>query len=146
MNDIDVRSCGFIVFRTADDNSLQFLLMEHKSRWDLPKGHVDPGETQMECALRELHEETGIQEADITVDADYQYSHQYEVRYSRNDYRPQMKELVIYLAQLDRPVEIAVTEHIGYQWFDWQPPHAIQEETIDPVLELVAEHWGEDCK
>ncbi len=28
--------------------------------WSLPKGHVEPGETERETAVREVHEETGI--------------------------------------------------------------------------------------
>ncbi len=144
MNEIDVRSCGFIIFRTcAQMNRLQFLLMKHENRWDLPKGHVDPGETQMECALRELHEETSIQESDIRVDPDFRYSHEYEVRYARNDYQPQQKELVIFLANLDVDVDLVLTEHRGFEWLNWNPPHSIQEQTIDPLLESVAKFWGE---
>ncbi|MEL7266668.1 MAG: NUDIX domain-containing protein, partial [Planctomycetota bacterium] len=37
-----------------------FLLMRHAKRWDLPKGHSDPGETLIQTALRETQEETGI--------------------------------------------------------------------------------------
>ena len=29
-------------------------------RWDLPKGHWEPGETIEECAVREVGEETGV--------------------------------------------------------------------------------------
>jgi 8-oxo-dGTP pyrophosphatase MutT (NUDIX family) len=28
--------------------------------WSLPKGHVEPGETREEAAIREVQEETGI--------------------------------------------------------------------------------------
>lgn len=143
MNEVEVRSCGFIIFRAnSKSEKLEFLLMKHKSRWDLPKGHVDPGESQMECALRELEEETAITADDILIDADFRFSQQYEVRYSRNDYRPQQKELVIYLAMLEHPVELVITEHVGYQWFEWNPPHQIQEQTIDSVLAQVDEYWG----
>jgi len=61
-----VRSSGVIVFRKQPQ--LSFLLMKHANRWDLPKGHVDPGESDIECALRELDEETGIQRDDIKLD------------------------------------------------------------------------------
>ena len=71
MSEIQLRSCGFLVLRTVDDSTEQFLLMKHPKRWDLPKGHVDPGETETECALRELWEETGIKESHIQVDPEF---------------------------------------------------------------------------
>ncbi len=39
------------------------LLMIHRIRgtWIFPKGHIDPGETPEEAALREVREESGIQ-------------------------------------------------------------------------------------
>jgi 8-oxo-dGTP pyrophosphatase MutT (NUDIX family) len=39
----------------------------------LPKGLVDPGETALEAALREVHEETGITASPITKLADIKY-------------------------------------------------------------------------
>ena len=62
---MEVKSCGFLILR--GDPPCEFLLMRHADRWDLPKGHVDRGETEMECALRELHEETGITADDIEL-------------------------------------------------------------------------------
>ncbi|MCD7969393.1 MAG: NUDIX domain-containing protein [Alistipes sp.] len=35
------------------------LMIMRNGRWDLPKGHREPGETFAECALREVAEETG---------------------------------------------------------------------------------------
>ena len=43
-----IKSCGFLIFRNEFQS---FLLMKHKTRWDLPKGHVDPGESDMELSL-----------------------------------------------------------------------------------------------
>ena len=40
----------------------QVLLIHRPQRsdWTHPKGKLDPGETELECALREVHEETGV--------------------------------------------------------------------------------------
>ncbi len=37
------------------------VLMIHKGRWDLPKGHREQGETWAGCAVREVGEECGIE-------------------------------------------------------------------------------------
>ncbi len=38
----------------------QILMIYRLGKWDLPKGKWDDGETITECALREVHEETGL--------------------------------------------------------------------------------------
>ena len=133
----DVKSCGVLIFR--EEPTLSFLLMEHRDRLDLPKGHVDPGESDLETALRELEEETGITSDDIKLDPDFRYSHCYQVHKKRYGNVPKLKELVIFMATLTNDVELELTEHIGYQWVEWDPPHQIQEKTIDPLLAEVSE-------
>jgi len=51
-----VRAAGGAV---TDDRG-DCLLIYRNGRWDLPKGHLEPGETIEECALREVEEETGV--------------------------------------------------------------------------------------
>jgi len=115
--------------------------MKHADRWDLPKGHVEPGESEVECALRELEEETGILLTNIELDPEFRFWSRYTLPMNRSRNPGQPKELVIFLGRLRTAVEIVVTEHLGYEWFPWQPPHTIQEQTIDPVLASVAEHF-----
>ena len=131
----EAKSCGFLIVR--GDPVREFLLMRHTDRWDLPKGHVDPGESEHECALRELNEETGIAADDIEILDGFRFTTHYPVR-SKRDGRLIDKTLVIFLAHLKRDVRIDPTEHGGFQWFDWNPPHKIQTWTIDAVLDELA--------
>ena len=133
-------SCGVLVTRGNPIDA--FLLMEHQNRLDLPKGHVDAGETELECAFRELEEETGIQRSDIRLDREFRYATEYLVRYKKFDRQPIPKTLVIFLGELIHDVEIRVTEHLGYHWHPWQPPHRIQEMSIDPLLAAVERHFS----
>lgn len=130
-----LKSCGVLLFRSAPQRS--FLLMRHADRWDLPKGHVDPGESEIQCALRELWEETGIAADAVRLDPQFRYTLDYQVPWREAGGQLRDKQLVVFLAELIRPTEIALTEHLGYEWFDWNPPHRIQEQTIDGLLAAV---------
>lgn len=44
-------------------NSL--LMIKRLDFWDIPKGHLEKGETLEECAIREVEEETGVEELEI---------------------------------------------------------------------------------
>jgi 8-oxo-dGTP diphosphatase len=57
-----VRASGGVVCRTAADGTTEVLLV-HRPKyddWSLPKGKRDPGETDEQCAVREVEEETGL--------------------------------------------------------------------------------------
>lgn len=52
---------GVVVRKDAD--ALRFLLVEAKrnpGNWIFPKGHVEPGESEAEAAVREVREEAGV--------------------------------------------------------------------------------------
>jgi 8-oxo-dGTP pyrophosphatase MutT (NUDIX family) len=46
-----------------DDNKL--LMIFRRGKWDLPKGKLDAGETIEACAIREVQEETGLQQVEL---------------------------------------------------------------------------------
>ncbi len=53
-----VLSCGILVLDDRDE-----LLLCHAtgtSRWDIPKGRREPGESEIEAAIRETAEESGL--------------------------------------------------------------------------------------
>lgn len=61
------KSCGLIVLK-EEEGVLKVLLVHHNvGHWGLPKGHVEENETEVETAIRETMEETGIK-ATVTSD------------------------------------------------------------------------------
>lgn len=135
-----LKSCGVILFRREPE--LSFLLMKHPDRWDLPKGHVDEGETDLECALREMEEETGISRDDVQIADNFRFAEVYYPIYKRNPGEKIEKTLVIFLGWLktDRPIRL--TEHTDFQWMPWNPPHRLQKNTIDPLLKEVEAYFS----
>lgn len=55
---LEVNAGGGLVSNRRGD----YLLISRNGLWDLPKGHQDPGEDIAVTALREVQEETGIQD------------------------------------------------------------------------------------
>jgi 8-oxo-dGTP diphosphatase len=59
-----VKAAGCVVWRANPDkpHKKQVLVIHrpHRSDWTHPKGKLDPLETELECALREVAEETGV--------------------------------------------------------------------------------------
>lgn len=55
-------TAGGIVYRMSRDNKdIEILLIQDsKGRWTIPKGHIEPGETAKQTAVREIGEETGL--------------------------------------------------------------------------------------
>ena len=57
-----VRAAGGVVWRRRDDGTLEVVLV-HRPRyddWSFPKGKCDHSEPDLDCALREVEEETGV--------------------------------------------------------------------------------------
>lgn len=136
----EVKACGVLLFRDAPHR--QFLLMKHPERWDLPKGHIEPGETELECALREMYEETGIPVEHVRLDEAYRYETQRDVTPPYFNGETVRKTYVFFIGYLNADTnstaEITLTEHQGFAWMDWNPPHEVNAFLIDPLLEDVA--------
>lgn len=61
-------SAGGVVVRMEEDGPHLLLIRDAYRNWGLPKGHLEEGEAEEEAALREVREETGLSDVEITAD------------------------------------------------------------------------------
>jgi 8-oxo-dGTP pyrophosphatase MutT (NUDIX family) len=132
------KSCGFLVVRGRPIDS--FLLLQTGNGYDLPKGHVETGESEFRCAIRELREETSITAEDIVVDPDFRFAIQYVPFEDKRKHIQVHKTVVIFLARLIRQTEIKIIEHKSFDWITWKPPHRFQQRVIDVSLAKLAHY------
>lgn len=138
-----VKSCGVFVMRSQPQLSF-LLLIKPTSRYDLPKGHIEFGEDELTCALRELYEETGIEASTLLLDKAFRFTTTYQTRSQRFHSEIIEKTVVIFLGWLKQEVKVKLSEHGSYTWVEWNPPHAIQKKTIDPLLGELEQYFQEN--
>jgi bis(5'-nucleosidyl)-tetraphosphatase len=112
------RSAGFIVYRDPDPRhpSRLYLLLDYGRHWDYAKGHVEKGEDDFAAALRELAEETGIDNAEPVTG----FSHELEY-FFRHPKRGLIKKTVIFfLAKIRNELVELSHEHEGYAWLPYE--------------------------
>lgn len=74
-----LHSCGVLLF----NEKKEFLILHKFSRGrDIPKGHLENGETLIEAAKRELREETGISD-DYIISEEFIFESVYYPKYKR---------------------------------------------------------------
>lgn len=132
-------AAGFLLMMRGPNP--QFLLMQHADRWDLPKGHAEEGEDILQTALRETEEESGVPASAIDVDPVFRFVTEYRVEGKRRGSYD--KRVTYFLGFLEHKPDVSVTEHLGFQWWDWPCQGSIQARTIDPLLQALSKHFQE---
>ena len=64
MKDASILSCGVVLARSTDEGWMTLMLRAYH-HWDFPKGLREQGEESLEAALREVCEETSIEELEF---------------------------------------------------------------------------------
>lgn len=127
-----VISCGTVPFRGQVD--IEILLVrpfEELDVWGIPKGHLHPGETHEDCAIRETLEETGLLVKPLQRLIDV-----------RTRYRDEEKTVVSFLAeQVCNNVPTPQTsELVDVRWFNIKnlpTVHTYQMSLIEHVLSVL---------
>ena len=110
---------GIALFRKSG-KGIEYLLLHHGGEyWNFPKGRTETGETEMQTALREVKEETGIEKINIFDGFRYEYDYAFD-DHIKNGVREKIsKHAIFFLGEvLEDKIRIS-DEHIDYGWFDY---------------------------
>lgn len=101
------KSCGVIPYRRNQENMEYLIVLQTNGCWSFPKGHMEPGETEIQTALRELREETGLS---ASLQMDLRTVSEYEIApYVR-------KQVVLYVGEVRGEVALQETEVVRCLW------------------------------
>ncbi len=127
------RAAGAVVFRRSE-HGVRLLVLRAYKNWDFPKGMVEPGESELDAARREVEEETGL------AGLEYPFGEEFKetLPYSGN------KVARYYLAETDAdkielPVspELGRPEHHEYRWVSLDEAEDLLPPRLAPVLDWV---------
>ena len=110
------KSCGALVYR-RNREQIELLLIKNRygGHWSFPKGHVEGRETEVQTALREVKEETGL---DISLQSGFRHAVEYFPR-------PNVKKQVVYfLGHARNDHVVRQEEEIGEtRWIPLEQAH-----------------------
>jgi 8-oxo-dGTP pyrophosphatase MutT (NUDIX family) len=127
------RAAGAVVFRRSE-HGIRLLVLRAYKNWDFPKGTVEPGESELDAARREVEEETGL------AGLEYPFGEEFKetLPYSGN------KVARYYLAETDaQKIELPVSpelgrpEHHEYRWVSLDEAEDLLPPRLATVLDWV---------
>ena len=124
------KSCGAVVFKRQKDSAKYLILHYGAGHWDFPKGKQEKNENEEQTAIREIREETGIE--DIKLLDGFKETIKY---FFKKGEETIYKEVVFFLAETHSQEVTLSSEHIGYAWLSYE--HAYKKLTFNNSKELL---------
>ncbi|MDE1860464.1 MAG: NUDIX domain-containing protein [Candidatus Micrarchaeota archaeon] len=106
-------SAGAFVYMKKGSELRFLLLLKSNGEYDLPKGHIEKGESAEAAAIREIKEETGLT---VSLVPFFRAQTQYFF-YERK--KKVLKRVKFFLAETDTEKVVISYEHKGYEWANY---------------------------
>lgn len=128
-------TAGGIVFRlNKEGTDIEILLIQDsKNRWTIPKGHIEPGETAKQTAIREIGEEAGLTRIKVVS-----WLGKIHFKYRRSDKLVLMTTQIYLVRALDIKETPTKEKWMnGIKWFSFSEAlNAIEYEDIEKLMLL----------
>jgi len=117
------KTVGIVIFR-REGKGIRYLLLHHGGPyWNFPKGRQEPGETEVQTALRELREETGITDVKIIDGFKHEYNYDFDSEVNDGVREKIFKHAIFFIGEVQGDAVEISHEHIDYGWFDYETAH-----------------------
>jgi 8-oxo-dGTP pyrophosphatase MutT (NUDIX family) len=126
-------SAGVVVVSLLD-RKLKFLLLRAYRNWDFPKGLVEPGESPIDAAIREVREETTLDDISFDWGTVFMETGPYNKGKIARYYVARSKEIHI---ELPINPELGVPEHHEARWVDYAKALTMVSPRLQPVMRWV---------
>lgn len=126
-----IRLSSGVVIVSVLDRKLKFLLLRAYRNWDFPKGLVEPGEEPIDAAVREVREETTLDDISFDWGMVFMDTGPYNKGKISRYYIARTKEVHVRL-----PVnpDIGIPEHQEARWVDFAKALVMVSPRLQPVV------------
>ncbi|MBB6092881.1 8-oxo-dGTP pyrophosphatase MutT (NUDIX family) [Povalibacter uvarum] len=124
-------SAGVVVARETSDG-WRFLLLRAFNHWDFPKGMVESGEEPLAAAIREVREESLIEDLEFVWGQDHTETGPYSRGKVARYYVARTRTTDVTLPVIE---ELGRPEHNEYRWVDFDGAMKLVSPRVEPVLE-----------
>ena len=125
-----ILSAGVVAVRHFADER-RYLLLRAYRYWDFPKGLVEAHESPLEAALRELAEETGLQQAELRWGEQFRETEVYGRGKIARYYLAACEQGAV---QLPVNPELGHAEHHEYRWLSCAAARPLLVDRLQAIL------------
>ena len=125
------RSCGVIPYRRTEKGPEFLLALQTNKAWTFPKGHMEAFETELDTAVRELGEETGL-----TARLREDFRDMVEYRMSNGCF----KQVVLFLGEAEGEIRVNRKELKECRWVTATEAVQLLHKDYDRVLDRVCRY------
>jgi len=123
-------SAGAVVVRPAPPG-WRYLLLRVYRTWDFPKGGLEPGETPLQCAVREVQEETGLTDLEFRWGEGYCDTEPYSAGKVARYF---LATSLLQEVHLPISPELGYPEHHEFRWVEHADAQRLLPQRLQPIL------------